>query len=303
MKIFNSLENIKIEDYTAIALGAFDGLHLGHKSVINKVFEKNLSASVFTFKENPSKNLTGKTNYILTQEEKLDILDKWGAKNCFCPDFNLLQNMEAEDFVVKILFDKCKAKVLSCGKDFRFGKKALGDVALLQKLCNENGVCLQVAGDFCVHDKKVSSNIIRNYIENGKIESANEMLGRYFGFTLPVLEGNRIGRTLGTPTINQKMPHGFVLPRFGVYASNVIIDGKNYLGVTNVGVKPSIGKYDPLAETWIPDINMNLYGKSIKTELLGFIRDEKKFDNLESLKEEIIKNEKRARVIYKEIFK
>ncbi len=303
MKIFNSLSEINSVKNTAIALGAFDGLHLGHKSVIDEVLKSEYNSSVFTFVENPSKKLTGKTEYLLGEKQKEEVLSQWGIKNYFCIDFSEIMEMAPETFVEDLLIKKLDARLVSCGKDFRFGKNAKGDVELLEKICSANGVRLVVVEDLCLNGERISSNNIRNAIKNGDMKSACEMLGRYYTFTLPVVEGNRIGRTLGAPTMNQKMPEGFSLPKFGVYASNVIIDGKNYYGVTNIGTKPSIGKYDPLAETFIPDINMDLYTKEIKIEVIEFIRAEKKFNSLEELKNEIGKNAKTAKEIYSKNFR
>ena len=136
----------------------------------------------------------------------------------------------------------------------------------------------------------MSSTRIRTYLIEGKVQQARRLLGRPFGYDFAVQHGRQLGRTWGTPTINQPFPPGYILPKFGVYASLVEIDGKKYYGVTNIGIKPSVGSDCVLSETWIPEYTGNLYGKKIPVFLLGFIRPERKFDNLEDLKDEILQN-------------
>ena len=169
---------------------------------------------------------------------------------------------------------------------------------LLRRLCQQAGAELYVAPPVREGEQKVSSTRIRAAVEAGDIPLANRLLGRPFGFEFEVVHGNRIGRTIGTPTINQHFPEHFILPRFGVYASCVHIGGRTYCGVTNVGVKPTVGSDRALSETWIPDFSGDLYGKTLRLELLAFIRDEKKFANLDALKAEIRRNEKQARKIF-----
>ena len=147
--------------------------------------------------------------------------------------------------------------------------------------------------------ERVSATRIRKAIENGEMEDVTVMLGRPFGFCFEVVHGNHIGHTIGTPTINQNFPPRFVLPRFGVYASAVYVDGKTYCGVTNVGVKPTVGSDHALSETWMPDFTGgDLYGRTLRLELLSFVRDEKKFPDLDALKAEISLNEKTARTLF-----
>lgn len=157
---------------------------------------------------------------------------------------------------------------------------------------------LHVVDTVCYKGERVSATRIRDAVERGEMADAAAMLGRPFGFEFEVVHGNRIGRTIGTPTINQHFPEHFILPRFGVYASCVHIGGRTYCGVTNVGVKPTVGSDRALSETWIPDFSGDLYGKTLRLELLAFIRDEKKFANLDALKAEIRRNEKQARKIF-----
>ena len=287
------------KDSTALAMGAFDGLHIGHINVIKetvKLAGDNLLPSVLTFKEDPDADLKGETSYIISPEIKSQVLKEGGIKQVFMLDFKKIKEMSPKEFFQKIVLEKCKAKMLFCGDNFRFGKNASGDTALLKEYCENSGITLCVVPYSKINEKVISSTAIRQAIENGDMELVKKMLGRNYSLFLEVVYGNKIGRTLGAPTINQIIPKGYTLPKFGVYASFVSFGGKTYKGVTNIGVKPSIkGSYSPSAETYILDFEGDLYGKTIKTELVEFIRPEKKFDSLESLKVEINLNAQKAR--------
>ena len=196
-----------------------------------------------------------------------------------------------------MLFETCAARRLCCGEDFRFGRGARGDTALLQTLCDRRGVELTVVPPVKEGGEKVSSTRIRAAVEAGDISLANRLLGRPFGFSLEVIHGNHIGTGLGTPTINQAIPEGFVLPRFGVYASWCRVGGEYFYGVTNVGVKPTVGSDRVLAETWMPEFQGDLYGKRVRVFLLEFLRPEKKFGSLEELKAAIQTNGEQAKEV------
>ncbi len=292
------------ENKTALAIGAFDGLHKGHMSVINStVGIKGLTPAVLTFEENPSVELNGKSAYIITQGEKEELLKEAGIEEIFILDFSKVRNMTTKDFFYDVLLKKCRSKYIYCGENFRFGKNAQGDVKLLKELCVLNDVNLKIIPYSLYKTEVISSTKIRTAVQNGDMQLVKKYLGRYFGFKFLVVKGNQIGRTLGAPTINQVIPKGFVLPKYGVYASRVTLNNEIYCGVTNIGVKPSIGKYEPGAETWIIGVDKDMYGMHIKVELLKFIRNEKKFSSLEELKSEIIKDAETAKNIYKTIYK
>ncbi|MDO4458653.1 MAG: riboflavin biosynthesis protein RibF [Clostridia bacterium] len=290
MRIFNTLEDVKLNNNTSVALGAFDGLHLGHRKVIESVIGCGFSPSVFTFSEDPSKSLHGETEYLLTHEDKVSTLEEMGVENLFSVNFDSVKSLSSEEFFHDILMDKLHAKVIACGNDFRFGKFAKGDVKLLEKLCMENDVELKVVDPAMMNGEVISSTLIREALKNGDSLLAGKMLGRAFGFTSEVVTGNKLGRTIGIPTINQPLPEGFVKPKFGVYAVLVHIGGSTYWGVCNIGVKPTVGVYLPLAETWIGDFEGDVYGEKVKLEVFDFIRPERKFDSLEELRDEIKRN-------------
>ncbi len=287
---------------TALALGAFDGLHKGHLKVILKTLkDKNLIPAVLTFNADPSVSIDGSSEYLIDLDEKEKILHEIGIKKIFKFDFDKIRHMSPEEFFKEIIVDTCKAKSLFCGENFRFGKNASGDIETLKELAKQYNVKVNVVSYCTNHGKIISSTLIREAISDGDMKLAKDCLGRYFAFDFVVVIGNKIGRTLGTPTINQALPKGFVLPKFGVYVSRVTVQNKQYCGVTNIGVKPSIGKYDPLSETWILDLDKNMYGMKIKVELIEFIRAEKRFENLTLLKEEIHKDAIKAKKIFEKL--
>lgn len=282
----------------AAALGSFDGLHLGHRQVIgNTLSSHGLLPAVVTFQQNPSASLKEKPVPLLTtNEQKLDLLEEIGVDTVYLLSFDQIRDMEPEDFV-DALYQVCRVRKLCCGFNFRFGKNGRGDAELLKTLCWEKGIELCVVPPVAIGGEPVSSTRIRACLEQGDVQQAGQLLGRPFGYDFEVTHGRQLGRTWGTPTINQPFPAGYVLPRFGVYASLVEVDSKKYYGVTNIGVKPTVGSDCALSETWIPEFSGDLYGKKVPVELLDFIRPEKKFDSLDELKNEILENGVLARKI------
>lgn len=301
MRVIRDTETIREQllgcGKTAVALGAFDGLHIGHRAVVRAAQASGYTPVVFTFRDNPAEHLGGDCRYLTTVEERLHIFESWGVEAVIMPDFADVADWPAERFLNVLRFGLSAAAV-SCGSDFRFGKFAAGDTEWLARSCAQRGAVLHVVDTVCYKGERVSATRIRGAIERGEMADVTAMLGRPFGFAFEVVHGNHIGRTIGTPTINQHFPEHFILPRFGVYASRVHIGGETYCGVTNVGVKPTVGSDRALSETWIPDFKGDLYGKSLRLELLEFIRDEKKFANLKALRAEIRRNEKQARTIF-----
>ena len=297
MKIVRSLEEMGETAPSSLALGAFDGLHRGHMAVIRRACApgeggRRLQPAVFTFSRSPAGN-----SAVLTGRDKERLLEDAGVEVLYSLEFSQVKDWEAEAFVEQVLFETCAARRLCCGEDFRFGRGARGDTALLQTLCDRRGVELTVVPPVKEGGEKVSSTRIRAAVEAGDISLANRLLGRPFGFSLEVIHGNHIGTGLGTPTINQAIPEGFVLPRFGVYASWCRVGGEYFYGVTNVGVKPTVGSDRVLAETWMPEFQGDLYGKRVRVFLLEFLRPEKKFGSLEELKAAIQTNGEQAKEV------
>ena len=302
MRIIKELEYS--EKPTSVALGYFDGIHLGHRAVIANAVgyarKNNLIPTVFTLLQSPRKVLFNeKVEGIITLSEKLHILESMGIEQVYIIDFTEIRNITAEDFISDILKKCFHAEYAVCGFNYHFGKSALGNRTVLKELCHQIGINSESQKQICYDDIPVSSTRIRKCIANGDMISTNAMLGRKYGFYLPVVHGRQLGRTWGTPTLNQHFPNGLVCPKFGVYASEVTVDGKKFCGVTNIGIKPTVGSDEILIETWMPDYNgRDLYNESIDIRFIEHIRGEKKFDSLDELKQEILLNGQQAAKIF-----
>jgi len=290
---------------SAVALGSFDGLHIGHKEVISAAVagkEQGLVPTVLTFAQNPLTDLGGSAGgEIITKQQKVDLLSDFGVEQLYILKFSHIKSLTPEEFVDQILVRVCHAKEVCCGFNFTFGCGGKGNSQLLSQLCKERGIRTAVAGAVLFDGEPVSSTRIRGMIVSGEMDKAAALLGRPYGYRSEVQHGRQIGRELGTPTVNQAIPPDFVLPLFGVYASKVYFEGKEYVGVTNVGVNPTIGKTVALAETWIPDYHgSDFYGKMIRVDLIQFLRPEQKFPGLPELKAQILNDGVVAKAFFEE---
>lgn len=295
-------ENDIISEKTAVALGLFDGVHSGHKLIISKALnytQKGFVPAVFTFRTESVKFKHGKIfEYIYTNEYKLEILGNLGVKYAFSPDFEDLKNMEGEDFVKKILCQKMNIGAVVCGENFRFGKNASCGVNELRKFGEKYRFDVSVIE---LSHGKFSSEKYRNMLREGKVNELR-ILGNTYSLCTEVTEGNKIGRTIDFPTINQHFAENQLVLKRGVYITSTVIDGQTYSSITNVGVKPTVEKdIKPLSETHILGYNGNLYGKKIKVEFLDFIRDEMKFKSIDELKKQIKKDIEYTKQITSEV--
>lgn len=285
--MINITESGRIKDKTAVAMGIFDGVHCGHRLVISEA-EKftGLVPAVFTFKTESMSFKHGKPfEYIYTNEQKLRILDKLGAEYVFSPDFDLLREMDGEEFVRKIICERMNAGAVVCGDNFRFGKDALFTVHELEKLGEKYGFEVRVIG---LGKNHFSSERFREMLREGKVQEIYTSGCGMYSIYGEVVEGNRLGRTLDFPTINQLFGERQLVPRKGVYHTLTGIDGKIYNSITNIGVKPTVEKdIKPLAETHILDYSGDLYGRKPEVRFMEFVRDEKKFGSLEELKKQV----------------
>lgn len=284
---------------TVAALGNFDGVHIGHAMVLyqTRALAKELGVqpSALIFKEHPkASEKGGAPPKLLTLGQKDEAFKAYGIEDVYLYNFEDVRNLTPEEFVKEILIKKLNAKGVCCGFNYRFGKNASGDAETLEKLCGKYGLRLCVAGRINVENEAVCSTRIRAAVESGNIELANKMLGRVFSYDFTVVGGDKLGRLLGTPTINQYFPEGFVSPRFGVYASRCLINGAYRASVTNIGVRPTVDAVNLRSETFIVGFSGDLYGQNIEVGLIKFLRQEKKFDGFEALSGQIRADIKRA---------
>ena len=302
----NFFEILPEKSGTAIALGYFDGLHKGHRNVISLAAaekENGLTPVCFTFSKSPKSVLNGtQSNALMTNEDKIKTLERLGIERTYQADFEKIMNMPAQDFAQKILIDTLKAEKLFCGFNYRYGKNGEGNAETLKSFCESKGVTLTVVPATESRGEIVSSTLIRKLITDGNVKRANELMCSRFGFSSVIEHGKRLGRELGTPTINQPLCSELVVPKFGVYASIVTLEnGETYCGVTNIGIKPTVGGNTPLCETWMPKYKGGeIYGQSADVRLLEFIRPERKFSGIDELKNAIIDNSKTALKIYEQ---
>ena len=295
------------EKGTAVALGYFDGIHIGHKSVLNKALqkakEKDLVPVVLLFDIHPRKLLSGNVPPVLTGEEiKREILTEMGFT---IADFDFRQGMnyEPEEFIDKILVGSLGAKVVSCGFDYHYGKGGKGSSDTMRSSLQERGIEFYSIEPVFLGGEIISSTSVRKFIQQGEIEKANAMLGEYFSYDFTVNKGDGLGKTWGFPTINQHFPEDFIIPKYGVYLSETVVDGESYLSVTNVGVRPTVADGGVRSETFILDFSGDLYGKKVQVRLIKYLREEKKFPDIDSLREAIGKDIENARKVYKEVKK
>lgn len=287
MEVINDIEMYNGKTEISIALGTFDGVHLAHTAVIKQAVQSEYTPAVFTFSQSPSGIIKGeKVPAVTTKEIKQKLIENLGVKLFFCPSFLEVRDLSAKDFV-KMLCEKLCAKKITCGFNFRFGAGAEGSPRVLKELCKGYGVKVEVIPPVLSGESPVSSTRIRRLIEKGELAEARELLGHDFSFDFPVTSGNHLGSSWNIPTINQVFPVNFIFPKFGVYASKTLIDGKEYKSITNVGVKPTIGSSEVSGETNIFDFDGDLYGKNITVSLKFFIRPERKFEDTEELKRAI----------------
>lgn len=282
----------------AVALGYFDGVHIGHAeliSVLKQEAEKmSIKTAVWTFAQ-PLTNTVSfvkKAPLLTTVEEKLAIFAELGLDYAIFVDFSSVRNLSPEDFVSLMLRKRCRCDIAVCGFNFRFGAGASGDAEQLLSLMNNAGGYAKVVPPVTRGKRIVSSSAIREFIENGDMENAAELLGRPFSIYFPVVRGNMFGRKIGIPTINQNFPPHHIIPRPGVYCCTCDLDGSIFLGVANIGFRPTVNS-DVLAincETHIINYSGWLYGKKTKVSFYHRLRDEVRFPDLDSLKTAVKKD-------------
>ena len=297
MKLFSSLDQVNNIEPTVIALGNFDGIHLGHQAIIKKTIHdaqgEKCKSAVFTFANHP-RNLLGKSDSvknILYAEDKMKIIEELGIDYVFnIPFTEEIMTMDPIDFIDKILIEKFHVKEVLCGFNYHFGYKAEGNVELLIKEGAKKGFGVHVTEPFTIDDQVVCSSLIREKIAEGDMTSCSKLLGRNYTIGGEVVVGNRLGKSIGFPTSNLNIDKTMVSPPNGVYITKCYYNGVVYPSITNVGNKPTIGKYHKNIETHIFNFDMELYGKNIKVEFLEKMRDERKFASVEDLSREIMAN-------------
>jgi len=280
-----------------IALGSFDGLHIGHLSLIYKVVEvatkNNGKSMVFTFKNHPKTLIDKGTppKLLMDNNRKIEILRTYKIDIICFREFDLeFMKMTPKEFVEFLVF-KHNVKGFVVGFNYKFGYKNLGNVELLRQLQNEYGYELYVMEPCKYNDEIISSTRIRKSLEDGDVLDASKMLSLPYTLSGEVVHGKKIGRTIGFPTVNLKYNENIILPKIGVYYTNVKVNNKKYKGITSVGNNPTIEENKKLTvETYILEFNKEIYGEQIEISFIKRIRDEQKFNDLEKLKDQLEKD-------------
>ncbi|MCM1054336.1 MAG: riboflavin biosynthesis protein RibF [Bacteroides sp.] len=285
---------------SAVALGFFDGLHLGHIEVIKQaLLRTDLLSVVFTFNDKTMLPKFKERENIIAYDLKLELLSRIGADHIFAPDFADMRDLSAEEFAEKILVEKLNAGFVACGYDFRFAKGGAATAEQLAEICRGKGIEVCVVPAVTYEGEPISATAIRALIRDGNVEKANKLLGYELTYVLEVRKGKKNGRKMGFPTINQLIPEGMIVPKRGVYKSWTQVRNRNYPSITNIGLKPTIALdsgEDRVTEmeTHIIGYSGDLYGLRTRVVLREYMREERKFDSMEELRLQLEKDKERA---------
>lgn len=307
MKIISESEKIPWKK-TAVTIGKFDGIHIGHQKLLNEICaarEEGCAPIVFTFDFSSDASEKEPVQLLLTEKEKRDVLQKFGIEGYVVfPMTRENRALAPETFVKQILIEKFHMKKLCVGNDFRFGKDRMGDACLLKQLAETYGFSFESIEKERYCEIEVSSSRIREAVLNADMNAATAMLGRPYSFSGTVQHGKKLGRTLEMPTINVEFPEGKIRPGTGVYYSRVRIAGMSFYGITDIGTKPTVDTAASYAtETFLYDCDAELYGLPAEIELLHFVREEVRFSCMEELKKQLHKDKEAGRAYFRELGK
>ena len=286
---------LKAERGLSLALGFFDGVHLGHRKIIEesvKEGKKNgLIPAVFTFPSESEKIKSG-AGRLYSTADKLSLFESLGVEITVVCDFSAVSSLSPKEFVEDVLLGGLNARAVFCGYNYRFGKSAAGNADTLCTLLGDRAT-LTVFEEMRFGDEELSTTKIKEALAAGNTELAAEMLGEEYFVTSTVERGLGIGKKSGFPTINCALPEGCPLP-YGVYKTRVRIDNESFIGLTNVGECPTFGKRAPHIETKLLGVDRDLYGKMTKTSFVRYLRPEMTFSGAEELRKQIEKDERDA---------
>lgn len=270
---------------TALALGYFDGVHKGHQQVIQaarQYADKNhLQLAVFTFELGQKPGV--ENSMLQTPAQRAAQLAALGVQYCFQPSFSSFCGLSPQEFFTHMLLQQYHAKALFCGEDFAFGAKRAGNTALLQQLCTQHSIYLQIVPTALYKGKPIGSSRIRAALANGEIGEVNAMLGRPYEIDFPVVHGQQLGSKMGFPTINQIFPKGLQPPKPGVYITKAYADGHWWPSATGYGNRPTVGGHGNTCETFIPGFSGSVYGQQVPVQFYQHIAPSQKFASTDEL--------------------
>ncbi|MBK5251129.1 MAG: bifunctional riboflavin kinase/FAD synthetase [Peptostreptococcaceae bacterium] len=311
MKLYKTFSEINdIYENTAVALGTFDGFHIGHDKLIMTLIEiseiNNLKSILYTFSNHPRDLFTGirkRPKLIISSDQKIDIIQRYNPSYLLYLKFDdYHKNIEAEEFIEEILIGKLKMKYIIVGYDWKFGKKAEGDVNLLKTYESKGFFKVKVIEPIRINGQIVSSTLIRKHLEEGRVEKANEFLGRPYELQGHVVHGKSNGKKIGFPTANLSKETNYCSVKEGVYVTLLTVNNKNYKSVTKVGKNVSFDDDECSVETHILDFDENIYGEKISVKFLARIRDQIKFNSLSHLSDRIRKDVDFSRNYFENIY-
>ena len=295
MKIIEIDLNYIADEDSVIALGNFDGVHKGHMELINKAVARaddlNIKSSILLFNEHTDNLIkVGKKDIITTNQTKFEILENLGVDIIYLINFTReFMAYTPKMFLKDFLADNLKIRGVVVGYDYTYGFKKSGDVDFL--LENKDLFdTIDVINQISSNGEKISSTLIRNLIEEGKIKEANELLSRPYKLIGEIIHAKGLGKKMGYPTANLKLIDNFVIPRYGVYDTDIIINGERFKASTNIGTNPTVEHDGIKIEAHILDFDRDIYGEIVELELLDFVRPELKFDSIEELFDQIAKD-------------
>ena len=288
MKIITTAD-FQIEEPTVVAIGKFDGFHLGHQKLLKTLMEqkeKGLASVVFTFIPSPAAFFSKKVlPELSTIEEKRSIFEQAGVDYLIeCPFNQIVADTDPQAFIEQVLHKQIGAKCVVAGEDVSYGKMGRGDYKLLQDKASVYDYEVILIEKVLFHDREISSTFVREAVKDGDLKLVQTLLGQPYTVSGEIVHGRKLGRTIGMPTVNLIPPQEKLLPPKGVYYSRTLLDGKTYRSITNIGTKPTVDGQKMGVETYIYDFNQDVYGKYAVVELLEFKRPEMKFASVEQLK-------------------
>jgi riboflavin kinase/FMN adenylyltransferase len=302
MRVFTKIEDIDLGEQTAVALGNFDGVHLGHAELILRTVSyaraHGLKSAVFTFANHPQNYILGRNivKNITTPEGKIALIEKFGVDYLFSLRFDeKFHDMSPASFLHDLVLGSFRAAAVACGFNFHFGRDAAGDTTLLAEAAAREKFHLEILGPVVIDGVVVSSTVIRELITAGHVEQCPKFLGRRFAVCGEVIHGNENGRKMGFPTANVALREEMVIPSNGVYATRTSVEyGPAIPSVTNIGDRPTIGDGKMLAESNLFDFDEDIYGKRIRIEFIEKIRSEIQFSGLKELGAQIARDKNTA---------
>lgn len=301
MRIFNSGQDSNC-NRSIVTMGAFDGIHKGHKAILERVITEgkrlNLSPTLFTLWPHPKKILkqSSPLELLNSLDEKKEFLSAMGIEQLYIQEFSPnFSQLPAEDFIKDILVGRLQAKKVIIGYDHKFGQGRKGNIQVLRQAGSELGFEVEEITEQQIQKNTISSTQVRDYISNGNILQANEMLGYSYPISGKVIHGDQIGRSIGFPTANlQVLEPDKLLPKHGAYIVSVLIGNQSFRGMLNLGYRPTVDGQSLRIEVHIFDFNKDLYGQNIKVELLDHLRDETKFESIDQLKAQLYTDKEEA---------